>query len=111
MSNFVIDSMVESDFPRVRQIYLEGISTGEATFETDAPDWEKWDGAHLPFGRLVARAGETIRGWAALSAVSERCVYAGVAETSVYVDAQCRGRGVGSALLHALVDIADRHGV
>jgi L-amino acid N-acyltransferase YncA len=78
--SFVIDKMSAQDWEQVRAIYLEGIATGEATFETEAPAWERWDAAHLPACRLVARDRETIKGWAALSPVSSRCVYAGVAD-------------------------------
>ena len=99
------------DWDRVSEIYREGIESGNATFETSPPSWEKWDAAHLPGGRLVARVGGRIAGWAALSPVSDRCVYAGVAEVSIYVSAETRGQGVGKALLAALVAAAERHGI
>ena len=95
----------------MRGIYLEGIATGQATFETQVPNWEEWDAAHLPYGRLVARSGENIKGWSALSPVSGRCVYAGVAETSIYVGQDCREEGVGSSLLEALLPIAEGNGL
>ena len=88
---------------KVRAIYEEGIATGNATFETSAPAWEAWDGSHLPFARLIAEEGGEILGWAALSRVSDRCVYAGVAEVSVYVKASARERGIGAALLAVLI--------
>lgn len=94
--------MGPADWPAVKAIYEEGIATGEATFETAAPEWEAWDKSHLPL-RLVAREEGDVLGWAALSPVSERCVYEGVAEVSVYVAASARGRGVGKALLGELV--------
>ena len=100
-----------ADWEAVRSIYLEGIATGQATFETEAPTWERWDGAHLPSPRLIATAGETIVGWAALSPVSRRPVYAGVAEVSVYVNRDVRGRGVGSLLLKALVTESEKSGI
>src|SRR2546425_9423741 len=75
IDELVIDSMQANDWERVRAIYLEGIATGHATFETGAPRYEQWDQAHLPFARLIARQGDTILGWAALSPVSQRCVY------------------------------------
>ncbi|HEY0378137.1 MAG TPA: GNAT family N-acetyltransferase [Pyrinomonadaceae bacterium] len=100
-----------TDWEAVRAVYLEGIATGDATFETDAPAWEKWDAAHLPHCRLVARAGAALAGWAALSPVSARRVYAGVVETSVYVSADFRGRGVGRALLGALIICSEQHGI
>jgi phosphinothricin acetyltransferase len=103
--------MTCADWPAVRSIYLEGIATGHATFETDAPSWEKWDANHLRDCRLAARAGEAVLGWAALSPVSGRCVYAGVAEVSVYVDANYRGQGVGRELLEALIDQSEQRGL
>jgi phosphinothricin acetyltransferase len=109
--DFIIDSMRPGDWEFVREIYLEGIATGQATFETEAPDWERWDASHWPHCRLVARNGDGILGWAALSPVSKREVYAGVAEVSVYVASAARGRGVGGALMRALIDASERHGV
>ncbi len=100
-----------ADWDDVARIYAEGIATGDATFETDVPDWERWDAAHMPGHRLTARADGVVLGWAALSAVSERCVYAGVAEVSVYVAADARGRGVGAALLEALIASSEAGGV
>ena len=86
--------MTPDDWPVVRQIYLDGIATGQATFETTAPEWEAWDASHLTICRLVARNGEAILGWAALSPVSRRAVYAGVAEHSIYIASSARGQGV-----------------
>jgi L-amino acid N-acyltransferase YncA len=107
-----IEAMTVADWERVRTIYLEGIATGHATFETDAPSWEQWDRARLPRGRLVARsAAGTICGWAALSPVSSRPAYAGVAEVSLYVAASGRGQGIGTALLNALIDASERAGL
>ena len=103
--------MQSQDWEFVRAIYLEGIATGQATFETEAPDWERWDAGHSPQCRLVARSGDGVLGWAALSPVSRREVYAGVAEVSVYVAATARGLGVGDALMRALIEAAERHGV
>src|SRR5688572_33210894 len=96
-----IEPMARADWPEVRRIYLEGIATGEATFETDAPDFASWDADHIESPRLVARAAGARRllGWAALSPVSKRAVYTGVAEVSIYVGAESRGRGLGRALL------------
>jgi L-amino acid N-acyltransferase YncA len=107
----VINKMETGDWEQVRSIYLEGISTGHATFETEAPDWEKWDSGHLPHCRLVARSGERMSGWAALSAVSSRRVYSGVAEVSVYVAGKFRGTGIGLGLLNALVSCSEEHGI
>lgn len=106
-----VQPMSAEDWEAVRGIYLEGIATGNATFETSAPEWEKWDAGHLPHSRLVARVLEKVVGWAALSAVSGRCVYAGVAEVSVYVAGDARGQGVGRRLLEELVAESERHGI
>jgi phosphinothricin acetyltransferase len=96
----------------VRRIHQEGIDTGEATFETETePDWESWSGTHLKVGRIVAQEGDRILGWAALTPVSDRCVYGGVAEVSVYVGADARGRGVGSRLLERLIAESEGGGI
>ncbi|HEV2195847.1 MAG TPA: GNAT family N-acetyltransferase [Candidatus Acidoferrum sp.] len=107
----VIDTMQAEDWDAVRAIYLEGIATGNATFEKSAPDWEKWDASHLRSCRLVARSAENVLGWAAVSPVSGRCVYAGVAEVSVYVAERARGQKIGSRLLDALVKASEREGI
>jgi L-amino acid N-acyltransferase YncA len=106
-----IDSMTPGDWQQVRTIYLEGIAAGQATFETDAPAWERWDAGHYPFARLVARSNGRVVGWAALSQVSSRPCYAGVAEVSVYVAAEHRGRGIGRQLLLAVITESERHGI
>ncbi len=106
-----IAEMRPVDWAEVRAIYLEGIATGNATFETGAPPWEAWDAAHFAFARLVARDGDTIGGWAALSPVSQRCVYGGVAEVSVYVSTARRQSGVGRRLLEALISESERKGI
>ncbi len=95
--------MSAEDWPAVRAIYAEGIATGDATFETEPPSREEWDATHLRVHRLVARREGSIVGWSAASPVSERCVYGGVVETSVYVAGEARGSGVGRALLEALI--------
>ncbi|MDT4897493.1 MAG: hypothetical protein QOH25_2570 [Acidobacteriota bacterium] len=105
----IIDVMEMTDWHRVRSIYLEGIATGNATFETQAPDWKLWDESHLQQCRLVARAGVTVAGWAALKPVSTRRAYAGVAETSIYVAANFRGQGTGQHLLEALIVCSEQH--
>jgi phosphinothricin acetyltransferase len=106
-----IGSMSPDDWNDVRRIYLEGIATGDATFETDAPAWDRWDATHRPGERFVARGGGAVLGWAALSPVSDRCVYGGVAEVSVYVAAAARGNGLGVALLRRLIDASEEAGV
>jgi len=109
--NFLLDALRPSDWEQVRSIYLEGIASRNATFEAAAPTWEKWDATHLQFGRWVARAADLVLGWSALSPVSDRCCYAGVAEASLYVGARHRGQGVGKALLQATIDLAERNGI
>jgi L-amino acid N-acyltransferase YncA len=108
---YLTDIMKPEDWQQVRSIYLEGIGTGNSTFEVDAPDWDKWDSAHLREHRLVVRQGDRILGWAALSPVSTRCVYSGVAELSLYVAAADRGKGIGSALLKAIINSTEKAGL
>ena len=129
-TNLIVAPMTPADWPAVRAIYAAGIATGNATFETAVPGWDAWDAAHLPAARLVARivdgngnedgnrdedgGGPTRRrvvGWAALSPVSARACYAGVAEHSVYVAAELRGRGVGRQLLAELVSASEAAGI
>ena len=111
--SFCIRPFTAEDWPQAREIYLQGISTGVATFETEAPNWAGWDAAHLPFARMTARqeGGGMVLGWAALSPVSARSVYRGVAEISVYVRNTARGQGIGRALLEALVAESEKHGI
>jgi len=109
--DFVIEPMTTEDWEQVRAIYEEGIRSGNATFETSAPDWEQWDKAHLPFGRLVARSRGVVVGWAALSPVSARKAYAGVAESSIYVSVSVQGKGVGTALQQELTRQSEAHGI
>ena len=106
-----IEEMQAADWPAVRIIYAQGIATGQATFETECPEWRTWDENHLQAPRLVMRADERIAGWAALSPVSERCVYGGVAEVSVYVAEAYRGRGLGKALLKELIKRSEDEGI
>ena len=103
--------ITEHDWPTVRAIYDEGIATRNATFITSSPEWPEWDSGHLPTCRLVATADGQVLGWAALSPVSSRCVYAGVAEVSVYVAASAQGRGIGRTLLSALVEASEAKGL
>jgi phosphinothricin acetyltransferase len=111
MAHVIIDQMKASDWEQVRAIYLEGIRSGHSTFETGAPSWEKWDEGHLQIARLVMRDGEIVLGWAALSAVSKRHVYRGVAEVTVYVTESAHGKGIGRMLLEALIDEAEKNGI
>lgn len=92
----------------VKTIYEEGIATGNATFQTTAPSWEEWDTAHNKKPRLVAVENDTVLGWAAITPVSGRCVYAGVGEVSVYVSAAARGKGVGKQLLQTLITESEK---
>jgi L-amino acid N-acyltransferase YncA len=103
--------MTKQDWPAVSRIYGEGIASGHATFETTIPVWEQWDASHLQACRFVARTGDDVIGWAALSPVSRRAVYSGVAEVSVYVAERARGRSVGSRLLKALIDASEAQGI
>jgi phosphinothricin acetyltransferase len=103
--------LTANDWEAVRSIYAEGIATGNATFETTAPDWSRWDASHLPSCRFVALYSGTVVGWAALSRVSARDVYAGVAEVSVYVGTESRGKGVGTCLLASLIAASESAGI
>lgn len=109
--NRTTDGMKASDWEEVRSIYIEGIASGDSTFETEPPSWEKWDQSHLAFARLVVRQGDKILGWAALSPVSKRSVYRGVAEVTVYVTKNARGQGIGRVLLEALISESERNGI
>lgn len=109
--DIVIEEMRDEDWPEVADIYREGIATGDATFETDVSDWKKWDRNHLSGCRLVAKSEEKIVGWFALSPVSGRFVYSGVAEISIYVRASARRLGIGKALLEAAVKESERIGI
>lgn len=100
-----------SDWPSVKEIYEQGIATGNATFQTEAPSWQDWDKAHLESCRFVLETDNQIVGWAALSPVSSRCVYAGVAEVSVYVNPALSGKGYGSTLLGALIVESEKLGL
>jgi len=106
----IIEPMRDEHWPEVARIYQEGIDTAIATFENEVPSWEEWNRNHVKNCRLVARRKNDICGWAALSPVSSRCVYGGVAEVSVYVDSRSRGLGVGRSLLLQLIDESEAEG-
>jgi phosphinothricin acetyltransferase len=112
-SSCVIEPMAAADAGTVLAIYQAGLDTGQASFETRAPDWAAFDAARLADHRYVARERSTgqVLGWVAVSAVSSRCVYAGVVEHSVYVASGARGQGVGTALLRALIRSTERAGI
>lgn len=108
----LVRAMVESDGAAVFEIYRQGIATGHATFEESVPaDWEHWFATRLPRGRLVSQGRDRILGWAAISPVSARAVYAGVGEVSVYVADGAHGMGVGRGLLGALVEASEAAGL
>jgi phosphinothricin acetyltransferase len=107
----VVEAMRPEDWPAVREIYEEGIAGGKATFEMYAPSWDAWNRARLRECRLVARSGDRVVGWVALSPVSERAVYRGVAELSIYVASAARGRGVGRTLLNRLIADSEVAGI
>lgn len=114
MPEFDVVAMTPKDWMEVRRIYAEGIDTQNATFETELPTWEKWDAGHRLDCRFIAKVAGTsgeLLGWAALSPVSSRNVYRGVAEVSVYVAAEARGRGVGTSLLKALIEESEAAGI
>lgn len=106
-----IEALQPADWPVVREIYREGIETGQATFETAVPTWENWDAAHRPDCRLAAKIENQLVGWAALSPVSRRYVYRGVAEVSIYIAAAARGQGVGKQLMQALISASEAAGI
>ena len=106
-----IIALLPEHWPAVKAIYEAGLATGQASFQTAAPSWEEWDRSHLPHSRLVFLEDDAVAGWAALTPVSGRCVYAGVAEVSVYIDASHRGQGVGKALLKELIAISEVNGI
>jgi L-amino acid N-acyltransferase YncA len=106
-----IEPMTPAHWSAVRSIYSQGIATGNATFQHAAPEWNDWDDGHLRVCRIVARAGREIIGWAALSPVSKRPVYAGVAEVSVYVAQAARGCGIGAKLMARLVADSEADGI
>jgi len=106
-----IRKLLTTDWDQVKMIYEKGIATGNATFQTSAPSWEEWDKSHLNNCRIVAETDGILTGWAALTPVSSRCVYAGVAEVSVYVDPAYSGKGIGLALLNELVALSEAEGL
>lgn len=106
-----IRKLLDTDWPQVKLIYEKGINTGNATFQTSAPSWQDWNESHLAICRIIAESNSQIIGWAALTPVSSRCVYAGVAEVSVYVDPEHSGKGIGLALLEELVHLSETEGI
>jgi L-amino acid N-acyltransferase YncA len=111
ITEIVFRQMVANDWSDVAEIYRQGIETGNATFQVQVPSWEEWDKEHLKACRIVAVNENKIVGWAALSPVSGRCVYAGVAEVSVYVSNSFKGQQIGTKLLERLISESEQQGL
>lgn len=105
-----IEEMKSSDWEQVKSIYLEGINTKIATFQTEAPTWKEWNNSHIDSCRLVARSQNNILGWAALSPTSSRCCYAGAVEVSIYIGEKYKGQGIGTTLLQKLIKLSEEKG-
>lgn len=103
--------MLATDWESVANIYKQGIDTGMATFETNVPTFEAWDEAHMSTCRFIAESTSEIMGWVALSPVSSRCVYGGVAEISVYISENSRGKGLGKLLLEHVISASEQEGI
>ncbi|WP_294273878.1 N-acetyltransferase family protein [uncultured Chryseobacterium sp.] len=106
-----IQTIIQDHFSEVAEIYRQGLATGMATFQNEVPSWEEWDRAHLAFCRMAASENNKILGWAALTPVSARTVYAGVAEVSIYLAEGERGKGIGTMLLNALIGQSEANGI
>lgn len=111
MEKVLIRAMAYKDWETIAKIYQQGIQTGWATFENEIPSYSHWDKSHLPFGRWVGEIEKSIVGWVALSQVSSRWVYRGVAELSIYIEQGSRGKGIGSLLLQSLIEDSEKHGI
>lgn len=108
---YKIEAMETSDWEQVRDIYMEGIRTGLATFQTETPIWENWDKGHLTSCRLVARSSDKVLGWAVLSPTSSRSCYSGVVEVSIYIGEEFKGQGIGTALMTELILQSEENGI
>ena len=111
MAEMNFRSMLSSDWVKVAEIYKQGIETGRATFQQEVPSWEIWDDGHLKTCRIVAALGDEVCGWIALSPVSGRCFYAGVAEVSVYVGNEFRGKNIGQQLLLHVIEASEKENI
>lgn len=109
--DYSIQEMKPENWEAVAKIYMEGINTGKATFQSECPSFEEWDKGHMKVCRLVAYDGKNVLGWAALSPTSSRCVYRGVAEVSIYIGEAYRGKGVGKNILSNLVKLSEENGI
>lgn len=109
--DYSIEEMKPENWEAVAKIYMEGIKTGKATFQSELPSFEDWDKGHMKVCRLVAYDGNNVLGWAALSPTSSRCVYKGVAEVSIYIGEAYRGKGVGRSILSNLVRLSEENGI
>ncbi|UFH31865.1 N-acetyltransferase family protein [Chryseobacterium sp. C-71] len=103
--------ITKDHFPEIAEIYRQGLETGHATFETTVPTWEDWDKGKLKHSRLVAILDKMVVGWAALSAVSDRCVYGGVAEVSIYISNNYKGKGIGKNLMQKLIEESESNSI
>ncbi|MBZ9689304.1 N-acetyltransferase family protein [Clostridium estertheticum] len=107
---YKIEEMTPADWQQVANIYLQGIKTGIATFQSEVPTYENWNNNHISSCRLVARSGDNVLGWGVLSATSSRCVYKGVAEVSLYIGEKYKGQGIGKVLLTKLIKVSEENG-
>lgn len=108
---YKIVNINENHWGEIKEIYLQGIRTGIATFQTEAPSYEEWDKGHLKIGRIAAVSENKVLGWAALSPTSSRCVYSGVAEVSIYIGEEYRNKGIGKALMKEIIKLSEEHGI
>lgn len=107
--DITIDKLIPLDWDRVREIFIEGIQTGNATFRTEAPTWDEWENDHLSTCRLVAKQGGEVLGWAALSPISSMSAFSGVAEVSIYIASRAAGMGIGSKLLKQVIETSEQY--
>lgn len=106
----VVETLEEKHWSEVKRIYTQGIATGNATFQSEVPEWDQWNAAHVANVRLVAIEEKEVLGWAALTPVSSRAVYSGVGEVSVYIKPELQRKGVGKYLLGKLIELSEHHG-